>query len=72
MLADDFRNAFRVHYLDKLMNLFEEIKLNYKLLGFMDNSRVDKFINIVMDNLKFKDMHTDSDDSDNESDLDIS
>lgn len=72
MLADDFRNAFRIHYLDKFMDLFEEIKSNYKLLGFMDNSRVDKFVNIVMDNLKFNDMDTDSDDSDDESDIDIS
>lgn len=51
----EYQNDFYSHHLEYFVDYFNEIKEQYKLLGFFNNSKVEDFIKIIVDNLNFKD-----------------
>tara|TARA_B110000977_G_scaffold200980_2_gene293466 strand:+ start:2200 stop:2427 length:228 start_codon:yes stop_codon:yes gene_type:complete len=51
----EYKNDFYINHIDYFMDFFYEIKENLKLLGFLNNSKVEKFFEIILDNLNFKD-----------------
>tara|TARA_B100000401_G_C52561752_1_gene603664 strand:- start:210 stop:443 length:234 start_codon:yes stop_codon:yes gene_type:complete len=65
MSSIENRENFYMYHLDNLIDLYDNLKDKYKLTGFMDNSKLYKFIEIILDNIIFKDIDIE-DDSDND------
>ena len=59
------RNNYIAYELDNLINLHNNIKSNYKLLSIFNKSESYKFIEIILNNLIFKELD-DEIDSDEE------
>ena len=51
----EYENDFYSTHLEYILDYFNEIKEQFKLLGFLSNSKVEEFIKIIIDNLNFKD-----------------
>ena len=58
------RENFISENIDNFIDIFNSFKENYKLLGIMDNSRVEKFTKIILSNITI----LEKEDSDNDSD----
>lgn len=58
------RENFISENIDNFIDIFNSFKKNYKLLGIMDNSRVEKFTKIILSSITF----LEKEDSDNDSD----
>lgn len=65
MSSIENRENFYMYHLDNLIDLYDNLKDKYKLTGFMDNSKLYNFIEIILDNIIFKDIVIE-DDSDND------
>lgn len=69
MSSIENRENFYMYHLDNLIDLYDNLKDKYKLTGFMDNSKLYKFIEIILDNIIFKDVDIEHDsDNDNYND----
>lgn len=69
MSSIENRDNFYMYHLDNLIDLYDNLKDKYKLTGFMDNSKLYKFIEIILDNIIFKDVDIEHDsDNDNYND----
>ena len=60
------RENFYSYHTETLIDIYYILKDKYRLLGFMDNTRIEHFIEIILDNLNFKDISIDNEESDNE------
>jgi len=60
------RENFYSYYINDLAEIYYILKDRYRLLGFMDNTRIEHFIEIILDNLIFKEVPIDNEDSDND------
>jgi|TARA_B110000259_G_scaffold187585_1_gene242373 hypothetical protein len=59
----EHRENFRLYNIEQLSNIYYNLKEKYKLSGFMDNSKIEIFMEIILNNLIFEDSPTDNDDS---------
>ena len=59
----EHRENFRLYNIEQLSNIYYNLKEKYKLYGFMDNSKIEIFMEIILNNLIFEDSPTDNDDS---------
>ena len=71
MTSIENRENFYSLYIDDLVNKYYILKDRYKLLGFMDNTKIENFIEIILDNLIFRDNPIENNEND-ESDDEIS
>lgn len=71
MTSIENRENFYSLYIDDLVNIYYILKDRYKLLGFMDNTKIENFIEIILDNLIFRDNPIENNEND-ESDDEIS
>tara|TARA_Y100001970_G_C14249745_1_gene870919 strand:- start:275 stop:499 length:225 start_codon:yes stop_codon:yes gene_type:complete len=60
------RENFYSYYINDLAEIYYILKDRYRLSGFMDNTRIEHFIEIILDNLIFKEVPIDNEDSDND------
>ena len=60
------RENFYSCYINDLAEIYYILKDRYRLLGFMDNTRIEHFIEIILDNLIYKNNPIDNEESDNE------
>tara|TARA_Y100000389_G_scaffold184620_1_gene203247 strand:+ start:827 stop:1042 length:216 start_codon:yes stop_codon:yes gene_type:complete len=60
------RNNYISYELDNLIDLHENIKNNYKLLSIFNKSESCKFIQIILDNLIFKELNNEIDSEEEE------
>jgi hypothetical protein len=66
LLVNENRENFYAYHLDNLIDIYNNLKERYVLLGFMDNIKVVNFVKIILDNLTFKEVVIDNEDSDND------
>jgi|TARA_Y100000389_G_scaffold167173_1_gene172233 hypothetical protein len=62
------RENFISGNIDNFIDIFNSFKENYKLLGIMDNSRVEKFTKIILSSITFLEKEESDNDSDCKSD----
>ena len=55
--------------IDKLINLHYELQYNFKLYSFMNNSKCQEFIKIILNNLTFYTNDNLSDDENSDNDI---
>lgn len=60
------RNNYIAYELDNLINLHNNIKSNYKLLSIFNKSESYKFIEVILDNLIFKELDDEIDSEEEE------
>lgn len=63
MTSIENRENFYSHHIDDLANIYYLLIDKYKLLGFMDNTKIETFCQIILDNLIFKDSQIEVDES---------
>jgi len=61
------KENFISYHINNFIELFYKLKEDYKLLGIMDNSKVEYFIQIILDNIIFLDNNESEDESNYES-----
>ena len=62
------RENFFSQHIDNFLDIFNSLKEDYKLLGIMDNSKVEYFTKIILDNIRFLEKEESDNDSDCKSD----
>lgn len=68
IMKEEFEFRFCAYELENLSDIFYHYKEKYKLLGILDNSKIEKLCSIIIKNIKFHDK--DEEYSDSEDDID--
>jgi hypothetical protein len=67
MASIENKDNFNIYHIDNLIDIYNNLKEKYKLLGFMDNTTVVNFIQIILSNLYFNEINFEDEESDNDS-----
>ena len=71
IMKEEFEFRFCAYELENLSDIFYHYKEKYKLLGILDNSKIEKLCSIIIKNIKFHDKDEEYSDSEDDIEDDI-